>query len=125
MIDIYKHLQAMQQAEKPRLRIPYWYFLVLPSAAFFIGALMNVLVIAANHASMPVLVPNGLSLDAEDWIHHAMTPATHLKLLADWIVIRGEGVASIGDYLIWAGLKTREICWIVWAALVIRDANGI
>lgn len=125
MVDIYKYIQAMRRAEKPRLRLPYWQLLLLPSLAIVLGFTMNALVMAANHASMPVLTPVGISWSPEDWLHHNMTPATHLKLLADWIVIRGEGIASLGDFLLWGGDKTREICWIVWAALVIRDANGI
>jgi len=78
-----------------------------------IGALMNFLVISANHG-MPV------SLSALDRVglgnpftgngvvkgaHHALTPGTHLRFLADVIPIRvAANVVSIGDIVIWAGL---------------------
>jgi Family of unknown function (DUF5317) len=79
-----------------------------------IGAICNLLVIAANDG-MPV------SLDALDkaglgnpfagpgalvkGAHHALEPGTHLRFLADVIPITvTANVVSVGDIVIWAGL---------------------
>ena len=107
-----------------RLRIPHSLFLLGPTLAFAVGFTLNAIVIAANGGSMPVLVPAGANLlDPQDWIHHAMTAVSHLPWLSDWIVIRGFAIASPGDFLIWAGLATQTIGWVIWAVLMIRDAN--
>jgi hypothetical protein len=104
-------------------KIPYWQLLLGPSLAFGLGFLSNALVMAANHGSMPVLLPAGLQLDPDDWIHSVMTSATHLKFLADWIVIRGFGIASPGDFGEWLYEVTFIPALAAWLGLVVRDHN--
>ena len=78
---------------------------------FGLGLTLNAIVCGVNGSSMPVQVPigfdggngTGCPIDPQDWIHHCMTAQTHLKILADWIAIRGVGIASIGDLFEWAG----------------------
>lgn len=86
---------------------------------------MNALVMAFNQGQMPVLLPGGDSsiLDPDDLIHCAMTSATHLKFLADWIVINGRGIASPGDFCEWAYELTFLPTLITWIALIIADYN--
>ncbi len=97
------------------MKIPNWQFLVIPSLAFAIGFLSNALVMAANHGQMPVLCPGGLNIvDPDDLIHVAMTAQTHLKFLADWIVIRGIGIASPGDFGEWFFDATAIPGFAVW-----------
>jgi hypothetical protein len=73
------------------LRIPYWPLQLGPSALFAIGFALNAFVMGINGGQMPVLIPGG-GCPAEigqgqDWIHSCMTASTHLKIIADWIVI--------------------------------------
>lgn len=81
----------------------YLWLLYTPILALYLGMVSNALVMAVNHAQMPVLWPGGdndtcqTTLAAqEDMVHSCMTHATHLKILADWIVV-SEGIASPGD----------------------------
>jgi hypothetical protein len=62
-------------------------------------------------------------IDPEDFIHSCMTVGTHMKFLADWIVVRHSGIYSLGDFLelacdatFWPGL-------ILWVGMVLRDYN--
>lgn len=105
------------------LKVPYWPLLVGPFLSYGFGFALNALVMALNHSSMPVHMPVGLEVDPEDWIHSAMTTATHLKFLADWIVIRGSGIASPGDFLIWAGDWAHIPAFFVWLTLMVKDHN--
>ena len=106
-------------------RIPNWQFLVVPSLVFAIGFLSNALVMAANGGQMPVLCPGGHSelIGPDDLVHCAMTAHTHLKFLADWIVINGLGIASPGDFgeWFWGATFIPGLC--VWVSLRIHDHN--
>lgn len=108
-------------------KIPYLPVLIGPYVAFATGFLMNAIVMGVNHATMPVLTPAGAGadfFDPEDLVHGAMTSATHLKFLCDWIVIRGLGIASPGDFGIWACENTWLPAIAVWIALIIKDYNA-
>jgi hypothetical protein len=108
-----------------RIRIPYFYLLTFPAFMFGFGFILNAIVIALNHGQMPVQWPGGCDPDTmgDDIIHSCMASATHLKFLADWIFIRGVGVASPGDLLLWAGRFTFMPSVYAWLALVIKDEN--
>jgi hypothetical protein len=103
-----------------KLKIPYWPILFGPMIAFAIGFGLNALVMAVNQNQMPVFIPNGCQPIA-DMIHSCMTPGTHLKFLADWIVLTDDLVASPGDLLVWFSEKSWYVTQIIWACLVIRD----
>lgn len=81
--------------------------LTVPALMFGFGFLLNALVMAANQGQMPVLIPGGIAAGCpidpdKDFLHSCMTQATHLKFLADWVVIKGIGIASPGDFSEWA-----------------------
>jgi hypothetical protein len=107
-------------------KIPYWYLLVGPTALFVIGFALNVLVMVANKNQMPVLIPGGYTdlLNPDDVFHTAMKASTHLKIIADWICISG-GVASPGDFFIWAYDATFIPALAAWLALVIKDQQEV
>lgn len=102
-------------------KIPYWPLLVGPLATFYFGIALNAIVMGLNHSSMPVNMPVGMDLNLEDWIHSAMTAATHLKFLGDWIVIRGSGIASPGDLFIWLGDWAQIPAFFVWLSLMVTE----
>lgn len=104
-------------------KIPYWPLLIGPWLSFGVGFTLNALVMAANKGQMPVILPGGDAsiLDPSDLIHCAMTSTTHLKFLADWIVINGLGIASPGDFFEWAYEFTWFPALIAWITLVLKD----
>ena len=106
-------------------RVPNWPLLVGPFLLFGLGFLMNAVVMAANGGQMPVLWPGGCSPKAfkGDIIHTCMTDATHLKFLADWIVINGLGVASPGDFLEWSFNAISMPAVYMWFALAVKESN--
>ncbi len=102
-----------------------------PTVSFGIGFASNAIVMAANQGQMPVLVPGGCSNEVKEamaserdregiQVHSCMTKETRLKILADWIVIRHVGVASIGDFFEWLGDVTFNPALIVFATLIFR-----
>lgn len=93
-----------------------WPLLVVPQVIFYLGAALNQLAIAINDGRMPVLDAaecNGTSSVLGE-IHSCMTPASHLKIICDWINLHttilspGDVLLNIGDLLIgplfWAWL---------------------
>ena len=111
----------------PRIKVPYWYLLFTPYLALGLGLLLNAIACGLNHAQMPVLagyVPwDQIGVDG-DTVHVAMSHATHLKFICDWIVINGVGVASPGDIFEWMGEATTFPALISWITCVIKDFNG-
>lgn len=112
------------------MKIPYSILLLGPLCLYAMGFASNALVMAANNGQMPVLVPGGCSpdmfgneADREGMqVHSCMTRETRLKGLADWIVIRHLGVASLGDFLEWVGEGSFWYALIAWLFLVLtRD----
>lgn len=105
------------------MKIPYAGLLLGPITLFAIGFTLNALVMAANHAQMPVLMLGGNCslIEAEDIIHSCMTASTRLKFLADWIVIRHSGIWSIGDFFELACEVTLWPSLILWAGFIIKD----
>lgn len=111
-----------------RIKIPYWPLLLGPSLAVGLGMLMNAVVIAANHHTMPVLVTSceqssvGWAMSGDN-VHACMDQLSRFKFLADWFYIPGLGTASPGDFFEWAS----ELAWYpslaIWASLMIRDRN--
>jgi hypothetical protein len=86
---------------------------------------MNTLVVAANHGQMPVLSSQCTPDMFDDTIHGCMNAASHLKFLADWIVVPGVGVASPGDFFIWAYQGTVVPAIAAWFVLVVKDHNAV
>jgi hypothetical protein len=77
-----------------------------PALMFAFGFILNAIVMSANGGQMPVLMPGGCPVDGMDEvfpIHVCMTATSHLKFLADWIVINHFGIASPGDFFLWGG----------------------
>lgn len=106
------------------MKIPHWLFLAGPTLAMGLGCAMNFIVMAANHGQMPVLIPGGdASLYEQDAFHCAMTASSHLKFLADWIVIKDLGVASPGDLSEWLYDATLWPGFIIWATLKLKDSG--
>lgn len=107
------------------MKIPYASLLLGPTALFALGFAINALVMAVNHGQMPVLVPGGCSPSdmADDLIHSCMVAGTHLKFMADWIVIRHLGVASPGDFFEWGGDAAFWPSLVLWIGFMIRDHN--
>ena len=91
----------------------------------YLGSALNLIVMAANHGQMPVLFPGSCSVDifSADIFHVCMTGATHLKFLSDWLVIKGLGVASIGDLLIWLSDAITTPALYLWGAMMVMDSN--
>jgi hypothetical protein len=115
-------------------RIPYWYLAIGPYLLVSLGFALNALVMAFNGGQMPVLWPGGcdvmhavqdavISAGGSDSLHSCMTHSSHLKFLADWIVIKGVGIASPGDFLEWAYEATYIPAAAIWAAFLIKDCN--
>lgn len=105
------------------MRIPYWQLLISPASLFALGFLLNAVVVALNGGQMPVLFPGGCGNMSADDIHGCMTHTTHLKFLADWILLRGIGIASPGDFLEWAGQMTFMPALVAWIVLIIKKFN--
>lgn len=101
-------------------RIPHKLFLLGPFAIITIGFLLNAFVMAKNGGTMPVLWPGGCDAMPVDEIHSCMTHATHWKFLADWINVP-NGVASPGDFFIWAYQYSIIPSLVAWVLLVWRD----
>lgn len=103
-------------------KIPYLSLLIGPTLLFGIGFALNAIVMAVNGGPMPVHFTGCMNmLDPQDMLHSCMTSATHLKILADWIVIKGLGIASPGDLLEWASDITTMPGLIAWVTMIIRD----
>jgi hypothetical protein len=97
-----------------------------------LGFTLNALVMAFNGGQMPVLWPGGCDAmraiqdmvtslgGSSDPLHSCMTHATHLKFLADWIILK-SGVASPGDFLEWAYDYTHIPSVAIWVALTIKE----
>lgn len=98
-------------------RIPYWGLLAGPWLIFYLGAGLNQLVMAVNGGAMPVLFPGVLDLSS-DPIHIAMTHATHLKFLADWIDLH-TAILSPGDLLLLLAEAIQSPCFYAWLAIVL------
>lgn len=79
------------------------WLLLTPWALFFLGIVLNILVISAN-GGMPVVVPQTWNPNkVRDTVHMVAISTDHLWYLIDWIFIPGVGVASIGDLFLWLG----------------------
>ena len=83
---------------------------------------MNQAAVHANGHLMPVLLPGHADADftGNDLNHVAMTHATHLKFLCDWIIGNGS-VSSLGDYALGLGSDVKIPSLIAWLALTVRD----
>jgi hypothetical protein len=104
------------------MKIPHLYLLVVPAAIHYFGILLNALVLAANNGQMPVLYPGGCEVNLTDiFIHTCMLPGSHLKFLADWMVINHVGIVSPGDLCIWSGTEMIIPALVAWACLMIHE----
>ena len=103
-------------------------FFCLPYLVGFLGALMNQLVLATNGGKFPVMGMDD-SFPA-DRVHVLMTSASHLRWLADWIVLaQGTVIASPGDLLLMAAIwmiEASPVLWLLFALYLVyqRNQNG-
>jgi Family of unknown function (DUF5317) len=106
------------------------WLLILPFALFYLGAALNLLVIAANHGTMPCVIPYGWIPTHLPWIipgfqmdvvHRVINPHDiHLAFLCDWIFVPFmESVVSPGDCLLWLGDWLTVPLVSAWFALLI------
>lgn len=105
-----------------KIKIPYWPLLAVPWLLLFLGVFSNALVISQNRGHMPVEVSSADQLD-ENPVHCVMTHQSHLKFLADWIYINGEGIMSPGDFFIYAYYLTCLPFLYVWITLMVFASN--
>ena len=118
---------------------------LLPYGVYWTGVASNQAVLIANHGAFPVQV-NGEQLkkmeapeilitpfgivkqksDVDqlpdgtvmlDEVHCVMTSKTHLNWLAEIFYIRGDGIYSIGDALLFLGEDMMSYCLVIWAML--------
>lgn len=102
-------------------KIPHLSLLIGPTVLCYAGIAINAIVMGLNHGQMPVQWPGGCTDFPQDFYHSCMTHATHLKFLCDWIAIKGLGIASPADMLIWGGEYLTAPAFLVWLTLVIKD----
>lgn len=110
-----------------RKRFPFWYLLILPSFLFGFGFFLNALHIAANNGHMTVMgflecVEHSAELH-DDPLHTCMDKNTHLKVLGDWVMFPGMGIASIGDFLMWQWEYTFWPFLFAWICLMLDNYN--
>lgn len=97
-----------------------WPLLIVPQVILWTGALLNQLAIVANGGAMPVQWYAGNEW-TPDPMHIVMVPATHLKVLCDWINLH-SAILSPGDVLLNLGeLITGPAFW-AWIAYVLYRA---
>lgn len=103
-------------------KIPYAWLLFGPYVLFVLGFVMNAVVVFVNGHHMPVFPPGGdcSLLDPEDVVHVCANHATHLKVLADFIVTN-DGVSSIGDFFMEALRITYVPALVAWVVLAFRS----
>ena len=112
-----------------KIRIPYWYLLILPSLLMWFGMFLNAFAVMENGHTMPVLVTNCQETQAVwsmwgDTIHSCMTHSTKYKILTDWFFIPNLGTASIGDFFEWISDKFYLPFIYMWVALIIKKFNN-
>jgi hypothetical protein len=104
-----------------------WLLVVGPFLLFWLGAVLNILAISANHGMMPVRIPAswpvlmndgnpispGMILDE---IHIAWYHGVHLWFLCDIFQRRGD-VFSIGDVCLWVSEWITPYCIGGWLAI--------
>jgi hypothetical protein len=123
----------------------YWPVFAAPLLLMFMGVCSNQLVLISNGGKFPVMVNEKQRIEHQqstevdigdlhvvvpvaekqesqflgDDVHSIMGKNSHLKALADIFNI-GEGVASIGDFLILAGEKMWAFAPVIWLTLITR-----
>lgn len=128
-----------------KIKIPYWQVLAIPVLFMAIGAFSNQAVLIANGGKFPTMVnekqkaehQSSTVIDTGDFkivvpvaekeesqflgddVHSVMGKNSHLKALADIFNV-GEGIASIGDFFVMAGVWLWKFAPIVWLTLVIK-----
>lgn len=111
-----------------KVKLPYWYLLIVPLLCYGLGAAMNVTALAANHQQMPVYEARCeeravIWLSENDALHACFTPATRLRFLCDWIYVPGTGVASPGDCLVWLYENLATPAAYLWVVLMVMEYN--
>jgi Family of unknown function (DUF5317) len=107
-----------------KLKIPYWPVLFGPWISYALGFLFNVIAVVSNGGQMPVRWTGVCLADTipmDDVVHVCMTHASHLKFLSDWILINGVGIASPGDFFIWAWGFSWMPALAIWIAFMIKN----
>lgn len=119
-------------------KIPYWYVLVIPYAALYLGIGMNQLALVTNHNQMPVDWPQSMWAQCEadpvapqaeqgDLVHSCMTEKTHLKFLCDWIMIGNptpDYIMSPGDIFIFTYEMIAPYMYFLWFVLMVKEFFG-
>lgn len=125
-------------------KFPYWQLLAIPVLLFGLGAGSNQIVLVANHGTFPVMVnkvdivkmchdasdvppvlqgiactTDGKGGEYLDPVHVIMTPESRLKPLAD-IFNLGDGIYSIGDFLLMLSFGMVPFAPIAWLVLTLR-----
>jgi hypothetical protein len=107
------------------MKIPAWTLLVLPTLVFALGFTCNEVAVAANGGAMPALIygcTQDLINETPPIIHTCFHAGVHLKFLCDWILLRGDGYYSPGDFGIMFGTHTFYPGIIAWfASRLTRD----
>ena len=98
------------------IRIYNAWLVALPLLAWALGYTLNAIVMGVNHGRMPVLISgcDQSVFSPQDFIHTCMIPTTHLKFLADWIVVDQSKIASLGDFLEWGSEFVWQFCAGAW-----------
>jgi hypothetical protein len=117
-----------------KIKFPHPAILLSPYVLYGLGVFLNVLVITANQGYMPVaasaIIDNRFGLGSHpgeilDNIHRCMQASDHLKILADWIQIPRESVASPGDLCLWLGEWLQVPSFVVWLTMLWKDSNKV
>jgi Family of unknown function (DUF5317) len=124
-------------------RFPYWYLLLVPILAIYLGAACNQAVFLANAGKFPVRM-NAAWMDMKcstkgmdpdeiadipsssckvggemlDERHSIMGPNSNLKFLGD--IFNLGNMYSVGDGLIYLGSWLQTFCPFMWIALALR-----
>lgn len=113
--------KEFRRLHKHKFFVPHSSLLWVPSLFLVLGYSFNAIVMGVNGGQMPVQWPGGCANGMQvDGAHVCMTAQTHLKFLGDWIV-QHDGVASPGDFFLWAYYYTRLFAITAWVTLLIND----
>ena len=122
------------------------YIVLIPAAIWGTGFASNQAVLMANHGTFPVLCnafkAQAMRIRAEaevqeandesdnesveipegylDFTHVIMTKDTHLNALADVFDLKGDGIYSIGDFMLMLGEWLGGFSLVVWPFEAVR-----
>lgn len=96
----------------------YVWLVWIPLLLLGLGIGMNLLAVAMNHGTMPVVLPHLGMIGGNDKMHVAATANSRFLFLCDWIQLHAtKRVVSPGDFLITAGDSLKwPLVWM-WVGL--------